>query len=135
MDEMHRKEPIVERKRLVVVADDNADIRTLVTRRLARRGYDVETARDGQEALALILSRRPDAAVLDWLMPNMQGHELARALKDNPETSSIPLLMLTARAAEGDIERGFENGVDEYLTKPFEIEELDQTLRRLIRAG
>lgn len=121
-----------EEKPLIVVADDNPDILKLVQKRLGKRGYEVATATDGRAALDLIRERHPDAVVLDWLMPEMQGPEVCSMLKEDAATESIPVVILTAKASESDITTGFERGADEYLTKPFEIEELDQTLRRLL---
>lgn len=117
----------------IVVAEDNPDLLRLVERRLKRRGYEVLTAVDGVEALRLIRSERPDAVVLDWVMPEMQGHHVCQAIKQDEELASIPVLMLTARATEADVVGGFEHGADDFLTKPFDIEELDQRLRQLLR--
>ncbi|MFP5352377.1 MAG: PleD family two-component system response regulator [Actinomycetota bacterium] len=117
---------------LIVVVDDNPDILQLINTRLSKRGYDVLTATDGRQALDLIRQRRPDAVVLDWFMPEMQGPEVCSALKEDTDTGDIPIILLTAKASESDVSTGFERGADEYLTKPFEIEELDQTLRRLL---
>ncbi len=117
---------------LIVVADDDLDILNLVNKRLAKRGYEVLTATDGQQALELVRSRHPAAAVLDWMMPAMQGHEVCAQLKADSSTADIPVVLLTARAADVDIEKGFRSGADDYLTKPFNIRELDETLQRLI---
>ncbi len=118
----------------IVVAEDNPDLLRLVQRRLTRRGYEVLCARDGLEALALIRAERPDAVVLDWVMPEMQGHHVCQAVKQDEELAAIPVLMLTARATEADVVGGFEHGADDFLTKPFDIDELDQRLRQLLRA-
>ena len=120
---------------LIVVADDNLDILLLISKRLAKRGYEVATAADGWAALEIIRARRPAAVVLDWVMPVLQGKEVCAELKKDPVTASIPVVFLTARAAEEDIARGMESGADEYLTKPFDIEVLERTLRRLIKDG
>jgi DNA-binding response OmpR family regulator len=117
---------------LVVVADSNADLLELVTRELSERGYEVATAMDGQQALEMIRARRPAAAVLDWVMPVLQGPKVCSLLKADPVTAGIPVVLLTARVSEQDIAAGFEEGADEYLTKPFAVDELDETLRRLI---
>jgi len=120
----------VRRSPLVLVADDNPDILKLVSRRLERRGYSVTTATNGREALEAARSIGPDAAVLDWVMPHLQGHEVCAQLK--AEGNELPVILLTARATEDDIIDGFESGADEYLTKPFDIDELDEALRRLL---
>jgi DNA-binding response OmpR family regulator len=126
------KEFSMKTKPLILVADDDPDILKLVNRRLAKRGYEVLTAPDGQQALELVRSHRPAAAVLDWLMPVMQGHEVCSQLKADQSTADIPVVLLTARAADVDIEKGFRWGADDYLTKPFDLWELDLTLKRLI---
>ena len=119
-------------KPLVVVADDNEDILNLLALRLRSRGYEVETAADGEQALLLIGERLPAAAVLDWVMPVVAGPDVCAAVKANPATADTKIVLLTARAGEQDIVGGFDKGADEYLTKPFDIEELDQVLRRLL---
>lgn len=120
----------------IVVADDNVDILNLVSKRLTRRGFEVETAADGQEALDLVRGSMPDAVVLDWVMPVIQGHEVCAQLKAQQATSEIPIVMLTARASDDDVNLGMQLGADAYMTKPFEIDELAETIRQLVeRAG
>jgi len=125
----------VPQSELIVVAEDNLDLLNLISSRLTKRGYEVATAADGWTALEVIRARRPAAAVLDWVMPVVQGNEVCAELKADPATAGIPVVLLTARASEKDVARGFEGGADEYLTKPFDIEELEGMLRRLIRTG
>ena len=120
---------------LIVVADDNVDILLLISKRLTKRGYEVATASDGGAALAMVRERRPVAVVLDWVMPVLHGKDVCAELKADPATAAIPVVFLTARAAEDDIARGFESGADEYLTKPFDIDVLEKALRRLIHNG
>ena len=112
---------------LLVVAEDDEDIRALLARRLGRRGWEVAEAGDGAAALELIRARRPAAAILDSSMPRMTGEEVAAALRADPETASIPIVLLTAHGA-GDPPAG----VDARLGKPFQIDEVDATLRRLM---
>jgi two-component system phosphate regulon response regulator PhoB len=116
----------------VLVADDNADIRDLLATRLSTRGFDVTVAADGQAALEAALKEHPDIALLDWVMPIIQGHELCVKLKTDPRTGDIPVVMLTARGEEEDRLLGIDLGADAYLVKPFDIDELVETLRRLI---
>lgn len=125
-DEIARDRP------LVLVADDNADIRDLLATRLSTRGFDVTTAADGQAALELALTEHPDIALLDWVMPIIQGHELCVKLKTDERTATIPVVMLTARGEEEDRLLGLDLGADAYLVKPFDIDELVGTLKRLI---
>jgi DNA-binding response OmpR family regulator len=120
---------------LVRVADDNADIRDLLATRLGTRGFDVTAAADGQEALEHALEQHPDIALLDWVMPIIQGHELCVKLKTDPRTADIPVVMLTARGEEEDRLLGLDLGADAYLVKPFDIDELVGTLNQLIGAG
>jgi DNA-binding response OmpR family regulator len=117
---------------LIVIAESNPDVRDQISTELSKRGYEVATAADGQQALEAIRARRPAAAVLDWIMPGLQGPRACAQLKADPETADIPVVLLTARADEEDVAAGFEEGADDYLTKPFAIEELDDVLRRLI---
>lgn len=116
----------------IVVAEDNPDVLGLVRMSLARCGYQVLTAGNGEDALELVRNSHPAAVVLDWIMPGMQGAQVCSALKTDPETASIPVIMLTGKAAQRDVEMGFDHGADEYITKPFEIEELTGILRSFV---
>jgi DNA-binding response OmpR family regulator len=114
----------MEEKPLVLIADDDADILALVAFRLERSGYTVLQARDGEEALSLARSASPDLAVLDVMMPKLDGFELTRRLRADEATSGIPIILLTAKAQDGDVERGFDVGADDYIRKPFSPQEL-----------
>jgi DNA-binding response OmpR family regulator len=116
--------PRVRAVPLILVADDDEDILTLVALRFRRSGLEVILARDGEEALELIQTRAPDAAVLDIAMPKLTGLEVVRRLRDSEATKSLPIVLLTARAAEKDVELGLEAGADEYITKPFSPQDL-----------
>ena len=116
----------------VLVADDNVDIRDLLATRLNTRGFDVISASDGQEALDAALEHHPDIALLDWVMPVIQGHELCVKLKTDPRTADIPVIMVTARGEEEDRLLGQDLGADGYVVKPFDIEELVSQMRALI---
>ena len=109
---------------LVLVADDDEDILTLVALRFRRSGLEVILARDGEEALELIQTRAPDAAVLDIAMPKLTGLELVRRLRESEATKALPIVLLTARAGDKDVELGLEAGADEYITKPFSPQDL-----------
>lgn len=106
-------------KRLVLVADDIDDILTLVAFSLEGAGFDVMTACDGDEALELARAHRPDIAIVDVLMPKLDGLTVTRTLKRDPLTREMPVMLLSAHAHEGDVKRGFEAGADDYLRKPF----------------
>ena len=120
---------------LVLVADDNEDIRRLLTTRLTTRGFRVIDAADGQAALEAALERLPAIAVLDWVMPIIQGHELCVKLKTDARTAQMPVVMLTARGEEEDRLLGLDLGADAYIVKPFDIDDLVATLRRLVDAS
>jgi DNA-binding response OmpR family regulator len=109
---------------LILVADDDPDILMLIAFRLERAGYEVVTARDGEEAVRAALERTPDVAVLDVMMPRVDGYEATRRLRQHAATSSMPIILLTARVQESDIAFGFEAGADDYVKKPFSPQEL-----------
>jgi two-component system response regulator MprA len=115
----------------ILVADDDQPVRESLRRSLAFNGYDVELAADGAQALAAIADRRPDAVVLDVLMPRLDGLETCRRLRASGD--DLPVLMLTARDAVADRVAGLDAGADDYLPKPFALEELLARLRALLR--
>jgi DNA-binding response OmpR family regulator len=117
---------------LVLVADDDEIILGLITYRLEHSGYRVITALDGQEALRIAFDECPDLAVIDVMMPKIDGYQLTRCLRGNEETRELPIILLTARAQEADADRGFEAGADEYLAKPFSPEELRSLVEGLL---
>jgi DNA-binding response OmpR family regulator len=108
----------------VLVADDDADILALVAFRLERSGYEVLLATDGEEALRLAVEESPDLAVLDVMMPKMDGYEVTRRIRDNEATSRLPIILLTARAQQSDVDQGMLAGADDYVKKPFSPQEL-----------
>ncbi len=114
---------------LVLVADDDPDILALVRFRLERDGYEVLSAPDGETALDLALARTPDLAVLDVMMPRLDGYELTRRLREHGPTTGIPIILLTARVQEPELERGFEAGADDYVTKPFSPQALGERVQ------
>jgi DNA-binding response OmpR family regulator len=117
---------------LVLVADDEEDIRALVAFRLRRAGYDVITAADGAEALTLATTRLPDLIVLDMMMPKATGLEVTRSLREQDSTRDIPVILLTARAQEADVASGFEAGADDYVKKPFSPMDLQLRVQALL---
>jgi DNA-binding response OmpR family regulator len=114
---------------LVLVADDDPDILTLVRFRLEREGYDVVDASDGQTALDLALEREPDVAVLDVTMPRLDGYEVTRRLRRHDSTRATAVILLTARAQEADVQEGVAAGADDYVTKPFSPHELGRRVQ------
>jgi DNA-binding response OmpR family regulator len=117
---------------VVLAADDDEDILGLVAFRLERSGYTVIQARDGEEALALAVTELPDLAVLDVMMPKLDGFELTRRLRAEEATSRMPIILLTARAQDADVQRGFEAGADDYLRKPFSPNELRARVQAIL---
>jgi len=117
---------------LVLAADDDQLIRELIQFRLERSGYEVVTASDGDEALRLARERLPDLAVLDVMMPGLDGYEVTRQLRADEATSRIPVILLTARVQEADVAQGFEAGADDYLTKPFSPQELRARVQAIL---
>jgi DNA-binding response OmpR family regulator len=117
---------------LVLVADDEEDIRALVAFRLKRAGYDVITAADGAEALTLATTRLPDLVVLDMMMPKATGLEVTRSLREQDSTKDIPVILLTARAQEADVASGFAAGADDYVKKPFSPMDLQLRVQALL---
>ena len=113
----------------VLVVDDDPDIRELITWKLGQAGYATLVAGDGEAALAAVTSgdtegRAPDLILVDWMMPKMSGIDVCRALRQNPVTARIPVILLTANAQEADVELGFAAGVDDYIAKPFSPREM-----------
>jgi two-component system, OmpR family, response regulator MtrA len=120
---------------LVLVADDADDILALVGAALTRAGYDVVTAGDGEAALEGIRSQRPALAVLDVSMPKLDGLEVVGRLRKDPEFADFPIVLLSARAQEADVERGYSLGASKYVRKPFSPRELIAIVDELIGAS
>ena len=117
---------------LVLVADDDEDVRSLVVFRLERAGYEVVDAADGEQALRLAFERTPDLAVLDVMMPKLDGYELTKQLRADPRTRDLPVILLTARAQDADVQRGFDAGADDYIRKPFSPQELRSRVQAIL---
>ena len=116
----------------ILVADDDPDIRTLVTAVLRGAGFAVVAARDGAEALALAASHELCAAVLDVFMPRVGGLEVCRALRGGEATSALPILLLSAHGEPDDVARGYEEGASQYMSKPVRPRELVAAVRELV---
>jgi CheY-like chemotaxis protein len=118
----------------VLVADDDADILIVVGSILKNAGYGVDTARDGKECLQKMAAHLPDVVILDIMMPNMNGGEVARLLKTHPKTSTIPIIFLTAVDDRKMMKTAlFELGVEFYLTKPVDTDEILEKVKEAIR--
>jgi two-component system alkaline phosphatase synthesis response regulator PhoP len=108
----------------ILVVDDEPTIVRLMEFILARQGHEMLVAVNGEEALEKIRVHAPDLVLLDIMMPRIDGYEVARAVRNDPATAALPIIMLSAKAQEEDIRKGVEIGVDEYITKPFSPEHL-----------
>lgn len=117
----------------ILVIDDDTAIAELIKVNLDLLGHQVTTANDGIKGLALAQQNRPDLIVLDVMMPDLDGFTVCQRLRQNTATNGIPILMLTALGMTKDKVKGFDSGADDYLTKPFEIPELQVRVRALLR--
>jgi len=120
-------------KPLVLIVEDEVPLVTMLRYNLEREGFAVDEAADGEEALLRITERRPDAVLLDWMLPLVSGLEVCRQLRRAPATRALPVIMLTAKGEEGDRIRGLDSGADDYIVKPFSLSELVARLRAVIR--
>jgi two-component system phosphate regulon response regulator PhoB len=117
----------------ILVVDDEDDIRELIRYNLAREGYHVTTADNGENALKEIRNRRPDAVILDLMLPGMDGLEVCRTLKQSSEMSQMPIIMLTAKGEDADMVTGLEMGADDYIVKPFSPRVLCARVKAVLR--
>jgi two-component system, OmpR family, phosphate regulon response regulator PhoB len=117
----------------VLIAEDEADIRDLLAFHLERDGYEVSRARTGTEALRLAQDRHPDLLVLDLMLPEMNGLEVCRRLRQDAATAGLPIVMLTAKGDEVDRVVGLEMGADDYIVKPFSPKEVVARVRAVLR--
>jgi two-component system, OmpR family, phosphate regulon response regulator PhoB len=120
-------------KPLVLIVEDETPLVTMLRYNLEREGFAVDEAADGEEALLRIAEHRPDAVLLDWMLPLVSGLEVCRQIRRAPATRSLPVIMLTARGEESDRIRGLDSGADDYVVKPFSPSELVARLRAVIR--
>lgn len=116
----------------ILVCEDEPDILELIRLRLERAGHQVLTARDGTEGLRRALEERPELLLVDWMMPGLTGVEVVAAVRAHPITHTVPILMLTARAQQGDIDAAFAAGVDDFVIKPFRARELQERIAALL---
>ena len=99
---------------------------------MEKAGYGVLQARDGEEAITLAIEHRPDLAILDVMMPKADGYEVTRRLRAHDDTKRMPIILLTARAQEADVQRGFDAGADDYIRKPFSPQELRSRVQAIL---
>lgn len=117
----------------ILVCDDERHIVRLIQVNLERQGWEVVTAFDGKEGLEKIKSEKPNLVVLDVMMPYMDGFEVLKSLRREPDTEALPVIMLTAKAQDKDVFEGYHYGADMYLTKPFNPMELVTFVKRIIQ--
>ena len=122
----------MERGGLVYVCDDTEQIRRLIRVNLELEGYDVLTAHHGEEAFEIASRELPDLVILDIMMPRLDGYQTCQKLKAQPSTEDIPVVFLSAKAQASDIEKGKSFGVSDYLTKPFDPNDLLDVVERLV---
>ena len=119
-------------KPLILCADDDEDILSLVSLRLQRAGFQVATAADGEEAMQVARDRRPALAVLDVMMPKRTGYEVLAELRGDETLRGMKVILLSARVQEGDVARGMDAGADAYLVKPFRAQDLVSKVEELL---
>jgi two-component system phosphate regulon response regulator PhoB len=117
----------------ILVVEDERPIREMIAFGLRRAGFEVREAADARTGRAEVANKRPDLLLVDWMLPDTSGLEFTRALKRDRETSELPIIMLTARAEEGDKVAGLEGGADDYITKPFSPRELLARINAVLR--
>jgi len=117
----------------ILVVEDDISLRTILKMQLERAGYTVRAAEDGERALQAVAEEVPDLVLLDVMMPGMNGYEVCEALKSDVSTANIPVIMLTARSEQEDRIRGLSGGANDYLTKPYEVEELLVRVRNILQ--
>ena len=117
----------------IIVVEDEAPLAELLKYNLQSEGYDVVHATDGEHAELLLSEQSFDLAILDWMIPKISGIELCRRLRNRTDTQSLPIILLTSRGEETDRIRGLTTGADDYVTKPFSVQELMARIKALLR--
>lgn len=117
----------------ILLVEDEPAVREMTVFALERAGFTVDEAGDAEEALRMLDGAQPDLILLDWMMPGVSGLELARQLRRQESTSELPIIMLTAKAEEVDTLKGFDAGVDDYISKPFSPKELVARIKAVLR--
>ena len=116
----------------ILIAEDNAEIRALVSSILVEEGHKVSVAQNGQQALDMMLEDTPDVLLLDIMMPHMDGYTVLKEIKSSGIRESMKIMILTAKTSESDWVRGYKLGADAYVTKPFDIDELTGQIDELL---
>ncbi|MBW3589061.1 MAG: response regulator [Actinobacteria bacterium] len=116
----------------VLVVDDDQSIQRVLVQTLELEGYEVATASDGVEALETLAGQLPDVVILDVMMPKLDGLDVLKRMRADERTQTVPVILLTARSSQEDIWEGWQSGVDYYMTKPFDVEELLRFLSHVL---
>lgn len=126
--------PVVERDAVptVLIVDDDPETLNVLSLYFSLEGWTVVRAADGRQALEAVKDWSPDVMVLDWMMPGISGLDVAREIRQDPDRHLLPIVMLTARAAERDLWTGLRHGADAYLTKPVDMERLEEEVCRVV---
>ncbi len=124
---------MVERSAHILIVEDEADIREMIGLALMRANYTFDEAPDAEQAFPLLENTPPDLVLLDWMLPGLSGAEFAKQLKNDPQTRSVPIILLTARSDESDKVKLLELGADDYITKPFSTRELVARIGAVLR--
>lgn len=124
-----------DRPRRVLVVEDEDNIALALDFLMTREGYDHDRVADGDAALPKIRAMRPDLVVLDVMLPGVSGYDICREVRGDPALRGVKILMMTARGSSVERRRGVEIGADGFITKPFELKELRQEVRRLLAEG
>jgi two-component system, OmpR family, alkaline phosphatase synthesis response regulator PhoP len=119
-------------KKKILLVDDSQTVLLMHQLLLADRGYELLTARDGQDAVETAMAERPDIIFMDVLMPRVDGFAACQALRAHESTRDIPIIMVTTRSEPQNVQRGFESGCSDYITKPFNVNELLDKLERYL---
>ena len=119
--------------RQILIVEDELPIREMIAYALRKAGFEVSEAADSRSARVQLADKRPDLALVDWMLPDMSGLELTRMIKREPDTRDLPVIMLTARATEADKVAGLDGGADDYVTKPFSPRELLSRINAVLR--
>jgi two-component system phosphate regulon response regulator PhoB len=117
----------------ILIVEDEPEIRELLNFSLARAGFRVTEAESAESALQKLFNQLPDLVIVDWMLPGMSGVDLAKRIRKDELTNSLPLLMLTARSEESDVLKSFDSGIDDYMSKPFSPKELIARIKALMR--
>lgn len=116
----------------ILIAEDERDIRELITFTLRYHGHEVIAASDGEEALEFALKEHPDLVLLDIRMPRMDGYEVCRSIKENQATQHIPVVFLSAKGQEAEVQQGLDAGATDYILKPFSPDQLVERVNKVL---